>query len=245
MQRVSNTKTSLFYHHCPNDNTFLGPPAPSWSLTFDITIAIITDFLRRSSNKTVEDLQALTTSKGLPVPSDMAREKVYVPQDFRIQAGKHLGALLTPEDELNIGWDWRSDYKRSFELRGEWLYAKKNNKQQQQRPKRTIFYIHGGAYYLGSYKIYRQLSSKLAKVCCVYINYVGKLTCIDVCVYNSCPTPAYLPLITALHPNIHSQQLLRTYLQPTCTWLTHLQTLVPCLWTQRISWLQAIRQVVD
>lgn len=112
----------------------------------------------------MEDLQTLTTSKGLPVPSDMVREKVYVPQDFRLEAGQHLGALLTPEDELNIGWDWRSDYTRASELRGEWLYTKKNNKQQ--RPKRTIFYIHGGAYYLGSYKIYRQLSSKLAKVCC-------------------------------------------------------------------------------
>ncbi|KAI7879563.1 hypothetical protein K492DRAFT_188613 [Lichtheimia hyalospora FSU 10163] len=148
--------TSTIYRHYAK-----GPPAPSWSLTFDITIAIITDFLRRSSKKTVEDLQTLTTSKGLPVPSDMTREKVYVPQEFRIQAGKHLGALFTPEDELNIGWDWRSDYTRVSELRGEWLYSKKNNKQ---RPTRTIFYIHGGAYYLGSYKIYRQLSSKIAKL---------------------------------------------------------------------------------
>ena len=110
-------------------------------------------------SKTVEDIQRLSQVKAMPVPSDMKRTKVFVPNDYRVQAGNHLGCLFSPEDEHAIGWDWRRDKKNANEIKGEWLQPKKLA-----TAKRTIFYIHGGAYYLGSYGMYRTLNARLAKV---------------------------------------------------------------------------------
>ncbi|KAI9270680.1 Alpha/Beta hydrolase protein [Phascolomyces articulosus] len=167
--------TSTIYRHYAK-----GPPAKSWSLTFDLAIAIISDLLKRSSSKTVEDLQRLSTIKGTPVPSDMKRRKVIVPNDYRVRAGNHLGCLFNAQDEHVIGWDWKNDKKRAKELKGEWMTPKKaiknddhgtsnvgNNNNKSVLPlknKRTIFYLHGGAYYLGSYGLYRNLSARLAKL---------------------------------------------------------------------------------
>ncbi|KAI9494724.1 Alpha/Beta hydrolase protein [Zychaea mexicana] len=150
-------------HSMPTTTTttmLTGPPAKSWSLTFDLAIAIVSDLLRRSSSKTVEDLQRLSTTKGAPVPSDMKRHKVLLPQDYRVRAGNHLGCLFTAQDEQAIGWDWKSDKKRVKELKGEWMQPKKVSSPL----KRTILYLHGGAYYLGSYGLYRNLLARLAKL---------------------------------------------------------------------------------
>ncbi|KAI8142145.1 Alpha/Beta hydrolase protein [Fennellomyces sp. T-0311] len=146
--------TSTIYRHYAK-----GPPASSWSLSFDLTIAIISDFLKRSMSKTVEDIQRLSMIKAVPVPSDMKRTKLFIPNDYRVQAGNHLGCLLSPEDEHAIGWDWRRDKNGAKEIKGEWLQPKKLDK-----PKRTILYLHGGAYYLGSYGMYRTLLARLAKL---------------------------------------------------------------------------------
>ncbi|KAI7849262.1 Alpha/Beta hydrolase protein [Circinella umbellata] len=170
--------TSTIYRHYAK-----GPPAKSWSLTFDLAVAILSDFLKRSSNKTVEDLQQLSTIKGAPVPSDMKRRKVFIPNDYRVRASNHLGCLFNAEDEELIGWDWKSDKKGANELKGEWMISKKtiNNIKNNDgidindscgakktvlplKNKRTIFYLHGGAYYLGSYTLYRSLLARLAKL---------------------------------------------------------------------------------
>ncbi|ORZ00248.1 hypothetical protein BCR43DRAFT_484895 [Syncephalastrum racemosum] len=62
---------------------------------------------------------------------------------------------------LAIGWDWRADRERVSEMRGEWIDAGKN-KTDSTKP--VVLYLHGGAYYLCSYKMYRPLLSKIAKV---------------------------------------------------------------------------------
>ncbi|KAI9317036.1 Alpha/Beta hydrolase protein [Dichotomocladium elegans] len=136
-----------------------GPPDASWSLSFDIAVAVMTDFLKRSSKKTVEDLQILTSGKGIAIPNEVKRTKIRIPQTYRIHAGQRLGCLLTAEEERIIGWDWRKDYKRVAEMKGEWLSPKEGGK-----PKRTIYYLHGGGYYLGSFSMYRPLLAKLAKL---------------------------------------------------------------------------------
>lgn len=140
-----------------------GPPAESWSLSFDLAIAIISDFLQRSTTKTVEELQSITTVKGIPIPAGINREKAWIPQEFRQKAGKQLEKLFSLKDERAIGWDWRSDRDQAPELRGEWLESRQ---QSSEKKKRTILYLHGGAYYLCSYAMYRQFLSKLAKVRC-------------------------------------------------------------------------------
>ena len=130
----------------------------------------------------MEDLQRLSTIKGAPVPSDMKRCKVFIPNDYRVRASNHLGCLFNALDEELIGWDWKSDKKGANELKGEWMIPKRiissikidddigisgSGVKKATLPfknKRTIFYLHGGAYYLGSYSLYRSLLARLAKV---------------------------------------------------------------------------------
>ncbi|KAI9319135.1 hypothetical protein BX666DRAFT_1427947 [Dichotomocladium elegans] len=135
-----------------------GPSAPSWSLMFEITIAVIRDFLKRSSKRTVEELQQISTAARAPLPLFMEHLQVSIPQAYRIRAGEQMERLLTEEDQFNIRWDWRNDHKCVSEMKGEWLYPSTAS-----RPERTILFLHGGAYYLCSMRLYRQLNSKLAK----------------------------------------------------------------------------------
>jgi acetyl esterase/lipase len=140
----------------------LGPPAKSWSLSTDITIAVIRDFLDRSSKITVEDIQRISTTKKLPIPSNIKRRKFTVPNEFRKKAGDKLVKLLSKKDEHRIGWDWEKDRDTSPPIKGEWLQSKGNPLDPCKES--TVLYLHGGAYYLGSYGIYRQFLSRLIKV---------------------------------------------------------------------------------
>lgn len=140
----------------------LGPLAKSWSLSTDITIAVIRDFLDRSSKITVEDIQRLSTTKKLPIPSNIKRRKFTVPNEYRKRAGDNLVKLFTKKDEQSIGWDWEKDRDTCPPMKGEWLQSKGNPLDPCKES--TILYLHGGAYYLGSYGIYRQFLSRLIKV---------------------------------------------------------------------------------
>jgi acetyl esterase/lipase len=142
---------------------YSGPPAKSWTLSTDITIAIIRDFLARSSEITVEEIQKISTTKKLPVPSSIRRQKFTVPNIYRKIAGDKLAKQFTKKDEERIGWDWQKDRDTAPPIKGEWLQSKGNPLDPCKET--TILYLHGGAYYLGCYGLYRQFLSKLVKVC--------------------------------------------------------------------------------
>lgn len=141
---------------------YSGPPAKSWSLSMDITIAIVRDFLARSSKITVEDIQKMSTTKKLPIPSNLKRQKFTVPNEYRKLSGDKLAKLFTKKDEERIGWNWQKDRDTASPIKGEWLQSKGNPLDPCKES--TILYLHGGAYYLGCYGIYRQFLGKLIKV---------------------------------------------------------------------------------
>ncbi|CEP13059.1 hypothetical protein [Parasitella parasitica] len=126
-----------------------GPPAKSWSLSTDITIAVIRDFLTRSSKITVEDVQKLSTTKKLPIPSNVKRRKFVVPNEYRKRAGDLIAPLLSKKDQRRVGWDWEKDRETAPPIKGEWFQAKGNPLDPCKES--TVLYLHGGAYYLGCY----------------------------------------------------------------------------------------------
>ncbi|KAL7322060.1 hypothetical protein PS15p_212148 [Mucor circinelloides] len=138
-----------------------GPPAKSWSLSTDITIAVIRDFLDRSSKITVEEVQKISTTKKLPIPSNIKRRKFVVPNEYRKRAGDLIMPLLTKKDQQRIGWDWQKDRETAPPIKGEWLQTKGNPLDPCKES--TVLYLHGGAYYLGCYGIYRQFLARLVK----------------------------------------------------------------------------------
>ncbi|KAI8080791.1 Alpha/Beta hydrolase protein [Gilbertella persicaria] len=138
-----------------------GPPAKSWTLATDVTIAIIRDFLQRSSRLTVEDLQKISTTKKLPVPQHLKRIKFTVPNSYRQRAGEMMTKQLSKMDQHYIAWNWEKDKDTAPPLKGEWLQAKGNPLEPSKES--TILYLHGGAYYLACYGIYRQFLSKIIK----------------------------------------------------------------------------------
>ncbi|KAI8644939.1 Alpha/Beta hydrolase protein [Parasitella parasitica] len=138
-----------------------GPPAKSWSLSSDITIAVIRDFLARSSKITVEDVQKLSTTKKLPIPSNVKRRKFVVPDEYRKRAGDLIAPLLSKKDQRRVGWDWQRDRETAPPIKGEWLQSKGNPLDPCKES--TVLYLHGGAYYLGCYGIYRQFLARLVK----------------------------------------------------------------------------------
>lgn len=140
----------------------LGPPVKSWSLSADITIAVIRNFLSRSNKITVENIQKITTTKKLPVPSGILSEKFTVPNEYRKTAGDTLKKVLTESDEKCIDWDWEKDRDTSPPIKGEWLQSKENPSDPCKES--TILYLHGGAYYIGCYGMYRPVLGKLIKV---------------------------------------------------------------------------------
>ncbi|KAI9480961.1 MAG: Alpha/Beta hydrolase protein [Benjaminiella poitrasii] len=139
-----------------------GPPAKSWSLTTDITIAVIRDFLNRSSKITVEDIQRISSSKKLPIPSSIKRRKFTVPNEYRKRAGALIAKLFTKKDEERIGWNWEKDRENAPPIKGEWLQQKGNPLDPSKES--TVLYLHGGAYYLGCYGMYRQFLCRIIKL---------------------------------------------------------------------------------
>ncbi|KAI8995033.1 Alpha/Beta hydrolase protein [Pilobolus umbonatus] len=138
-----------------------GPPLKSWNLSTDITINIIRDFLDRCRKITVEEIQRMSSSKKLPIPSNIHRRKFTVPYSYRERAGNHIAKLFCQSDERFIGWDWEASRKDAPPLNGEWLQQKGNPLDPSKES--TILYLHGGAYYLGTYGIYRQFLSRIIK----------------------------------------------------------------------------------
>ncbi|KAI8372357.1 Alpha/Beta hydrolase protein [Choanephora cucurbitarum] len=138
-----------------------GPPAKSWTLTTELTIAVIRDFLQRSSKLKVEDVQKLSTNKKLPIPPNIKRTKFTVPNEYRKRAGDLISKQLSHSDQQRIAWNWEKDRENAAPIKGEWLQAKGNPLDPCKES--TTFYLHGGAYYLACYGLYRQFLSKIIK----------------------------------------------------------------------------------
>ena len=108
--------------------------------------------LEHASHHRVEDLQAFTSGY-IPVPQWVHLTVPHIPKENIEKAANLLITYFSPHGIQQIGgqkwWQWRAK-----ELKGEWiemrshLHARKRNPASV--PKRTLLYVHGGAYFFNS-----------------------------------------------------------------------------------------------
>ncbi|CAO3587539.1 unnamed protein product [Absidia cylindrospora] len=144
-----------------------GPPAKSWTLKHYLLIAVIRSYIiGPASTLTPQQMQRGSLQRVQPVPKNCIETGLSISTRYREQGGQVLGNLFEDHDENLIGWDWRTDRNKSTTeaLQGSWIQPILSKQQQDQRQphKRTLLYFHGGAYFLGTYKLYRPFLGKLA-----------------------------------------------------------------------------------
>jgi acetyl esterase/lipase len=106
-----------------------------------------------SALHTIEELQAFT-SQWVPAPHWVKCDEVEVPKQKIADAAKYLQNQLGPEGIEQVGgeqwWQWRRD---NAPLKAEWIEMRKDyhdRKNDNDKGRRVILYVHGGAYYFGS-----------------------------------------------------------------------------------------------
>lgn len=136
-------KRQLSYHEGVNlIRQFLGPPhSPAQRLT-----AV------HASHHRVEDLQAFTSGH-IPSPQWVRLTITTIPPPSLEKATALLKMYFGPEGLSQIGgekwWTWRAT-----PLKGEWIEMKSHYHTRRKNPdcvpKRTLLYVHGGAYFFNS-----------------------------------------------------------------------------------------------
>ncbi|OZJ01792.1 hypothetical protein BZG36_05191 [Bifiguratus adelaidae] len=158
------------------DHYVKGPPLRSWDLKFHLTLATVRNILSRTSQTTVETVQT-SSSRPVPLPEFVRSTPFVLDNTYRHEAAKVLGPLLNSW-EAAIAWDWRKDAEsdKVEPLEGEWLdvgqrQATAIESGECHLPESDtllssdsiVFYVHGGAYYIGSIMTHRTLVWRIAQ----------------------------------------------------------------------------------
>lgn len=107
-----------------------------------------------------QQLQHISLQRTTPLPKDCLETQLVIPTEYREKGGQVLCNIFDADNETMIGWDWLADrYKGTTNgLHGSWIRPISQRQHQQ----RTLLYFHGGNYFLGTYKLYRDLLGNLA-----------------------------------------------------------------------------------
>ena len=125
--------------------------------------------LEHASHHRVEDLQAITSGH-IPVPQWVHVIVLRIPQENIDKAATLLINYFGPHGISQIGgqkwWQWRAK-----ELKGEWIEMRSHFQARRRNPssvpKRTLLYVHGGAYFFSSVSIERyQIQRHARKLNC-------------------------------------------------------------------------------
>ncbi|KAI8606509.1 Alpha/Beta hydrolase protein [Dissophora ornata] len=143
-----------------------GPPKPSWSYKFNITMALAKSFAAHLEDIPLKQTQAMSrlNDKYAPVHSDAIATESSVPNSYRDKAAGYVDTLLKEQgiDSTKLGWDWKCDPRAEKPLKGEWTEAKvKDDKFAEGR---TVLYLHGGGYFLCSIKTHRWATWNMARM---------------------------------------------------------------------------------
>ncbi|KAG0272820.1 hypothetical protein BGZ95_011399 [Linnemannia exigua] len=134
-----------------------GPAKPSWSIRFSITLALLRAFIVHLNEVPVSQSQIMSrmTDEKAPVPEGAIATEAVVPKQHRQQAAEIMEKLLSLQgiDSTKLGWDWKNDPVATEPLLAEWTEA--NVKDDIYKEGRTILYLHGGGYFLGSIRTHR------------------------------------------------------------------------------------------
>jgi len=139
---------------------------PLAHLSYHEGVALIRRFLAHASHHTVEQLQAFTAMY-VPRPAWVRTEDVEVPTEFLERAGEFLERQLGEKGLREVGgrrwWKWREG-----RLRAEWVAIRDGwglgaPRKKAGAEKKTVLYVHGGAYYFGSVDEHRYLLQRHAR----------------------------------------------------------------------------------
>ncbi|POG63440.1 Alpha/Beta hydrolase protein [Rhizophagus irregularis DAOM 181602=DAOM 197198] len=136
-----------------------GPPRPSWNLTSHIFWAKFISLL--VSNKTIEEMQRASFSfQPSPVQAGVVINEFKIDNKYRNEAQVHLDKILKPYEHV-LDPEWKN--LKDDGIISEWLQVP-NDGWEKRENKKTILYIHGGAYYFFTKETYRCITSPLAKI---------------------------------------------------------------------------------
>ncbi|CAK7272449.1 hypothetical protein SEPCBS57363_005135 [Sporothrix epigloea] len=150
---VYPTMVQTFFSHYLNRSP--RRQRPTAHLPYDQGLHLVRSFLTYASHHTVEELQAFT-SQWVPAPSWVRLETVTIAIEHLAHAALIIETQFGPEGIRLVGgkkwWQWR---KPESPLQAEWIEMKVNyaerKKNDKGRPaRRVMFYVHGGAYFMGS-----------------------------------------------------------------------------------------------
>ncbi|KAK3809559.1 MAG: Alpha/Beta hydrolase protein [Benniella sp.] len=141
-----------------------GPPKPSWSYRLSLTVAVLRSFVSQLNDVPIRESQVLSKipSEQAPVDPRAIASEVFISKAYRDKAAGHIDRLLTLQgfDAVKLGWDWKNDPMADEPLLAEWTEPRiKDNKYKEGR---TVLYLHGGGYILGSITTHRWATSSVA-----------------------------------------------------------------------------------
>ncbi|KAG0243238.1 hypothetical protein BGX31_010959 [Mortierella sp. GBA43] len=143
-----------------------GPPKPSWSYRFSLTVALLRSFVAHLNEVPVRESQALSRlpQESVPVDPRVAASEVFISKTYRDKAVAHVDRLLDLQgiDTTKLGWNWKNDPKADEPLVAEWTVPK--TKDERYKEGRTILYLHGGGYILGSITTHRWATCAMTRL---------------------------------------------------------------------------------
>ncbi|KAG0261020.1 hypothetical protein BG011_001439 [Mortierella polycephala] len=143
-----------------------GPPKPSWSYKFNITMAMMRAFTAHLDEIPLKKSQAMSrlNDKYAPIHAGAIASESTVPNTYRDKAAVHIDTLLTAQglDSAKLGWDWQHDPRAEQPLMGEWTETRDKNEKFAEG--RTVLYLHGGGYFLCSVKTHRWATWNMARL---------------------------------------------------------------------------------
>ncbi|CAI2176472.1 17363_t:CDS:2 [Funneliformis geosporum] len=135
-----------------------GPPQPSWDLKFHLVFAFIKSMFNDFCEQTIEQAQK-SSFRPIPVLNGLIINESKVDNKYRHEAQIHLERILKPYEHV-LDTEWK-DIKDDGII-AEWVQVPKDGWEKREI-KKTILYLHGGAYYLCNKTSHRKITCTLAK----------------------------------------------------------------------------------
>ncbi|RGB30848.1 hypothetical protein C1646_671369 [Rhizophagus diaphanus] len=133
-----------------------GPPRPSWDLKCHLSFAK-SAFLA-DNTKTIEQFQSILLSG--PVKAGAIINEFKINNNFRNEAQVHLDKILKPYEHV-LDPEWKNF--KDDGIFAEWVQFP-NDEWEKKDVRKTILYLHGGAYFFLSKESHRPITSSLAKL---------------------------------------------------------------------------------
>jgi hypothetical protein len=138
-----------------------GPPRPSWDLKFHLFWAKFASLYESAITKTVEQMQRDSFNfRPAPVQADVMINEFKINNKYRYEAQVYLDKILKPYDHV-LDPEWKN--LKDDGIIAEWVQVP-NDEWEKRKIRKTILFLHGGAYYLFNKETHRIITNPLSKI---------------------------------------------------------------------------------